>query len=210
MFGLLFRLGLLGAICTPAVLIWSQSDSVWSADDSDLTEGLKTATDLVAAGWAKIVADPAPYLSALGTFCALFVYHKIKGRSTRESLEAAASRSTTVMVMPAQPAGPVIDPNSPYAVAMNSLAVTQLQKHLGDLLNRKEVLPKEIKEIETECAHAQKALEKAKELYEKCQNEYEQWEAERLDSVSESETIAAKIKATEEEILRLKQLSKAA
>jgi hypothetical protein len=46
--------------------------------------------------WDNVQANPAPVLLAAVTFLVTVVYHKAKGKSLRESVEAAATRVTVV------------------------------------------------------------------------------------------------------------------
>src|SRR3954453_11153707 len=48
--------------------------------------------------WANIESNPVPVLVALGTFVVTIVYHKLKGKTLRESVEVAATRVTLVPV----------------------------------------------------------------------------------------------------------------
>ena len=46
--------------------------------------------------WQSIEANPLPVAVALGTFVLTVIYHKLKGKTLRESVEVAATRVTVV------------------------------------------------------------------------------------------------------------------
>jgi hypothetical protein len=48
--------------------------------------------------WAGVEAHPEPVVLALATFLATVVYHKLRGKSLRESVEVAATRVNVVSV----------------------------------------------------------------------------------------------------------------
>src|SRR5262249_8249795 len=59
---------------------------------------LELAQALPLRAWSNVQANQTPVLVALGTFVATIVYHKLKGKSFRESVEVAATRVTVVPV----------------------------------------------------------------------------------------------------------------
>lgn len=126
------------------------------------TGAVEDARHFVERLWGAVEANPAPVVVALLTFALTVAYHLVKGRSVREAIEAAATRTApaveAVRPMPVPvyvPSGP---PESPVlARAKARTARTQLVADQIGLENRARVLPEAIKKAEQEACHAQQA-----------------------------------------------------
>lgn len=107
--------------------------------------------------WDGVEANPLPVAIALGTFLLTVVYHKLKGKSLRESVEAAATRVTVVTAqLPAATAEPTV-------VARAKARTTRMQL-LSDqigLQNRQKWLPEAITNAEKDAAYTEQALSDA-------------------------------------------------
>jgi hypothetical protein len=107
--------------------------------------------------WESVEANPGPALLAVGTFLLTVTYHKVKGKSLRESVEAAASRGRS------DPAKAPEEPENP--VVTRAKARTMRSQLLADQIgiqNRQRKLPEEIARAEREATHAAHCLTDAK------------------------------------------------
>lgn len=109
---------------------------------------------LVERAWNNIEANPVPVLVALGTFLITIVYHKLKGKSLRESVEVAATRVTLVPVptSSAEHETPVV------ARARARATYTQLITDQIALENRIRHLPDEVKKAEKDACYTEQAF----------------------------------------------------
>jgi hypothetical protein len=104
--------------------------------------------------WQSIEANPLPVAVALGTFVLTVIYHKLKGKSLRESVEVAATR-VTVINAPGHAATP-----EPTVVARAKARTTRMQL-LSDqigLQNKQKWLPEAITNAEKDAAYTEQAL----------------------------------------------------
>ena len=104
--------------------------------------------------WESVEANPLPVAIALGTFVLTVLYHKLKGKSLRESVEAAATR-VTVVTAHAAPHAP-----EPTVVARAKARTTRMQL-LSDqigLQNKQKWLPEAITNAEKDTAYTEQAL----------------------------------------------------
>ena len=103
--------------------------------------------------WDNIEANPVPVLVALGTFLLTIVYHKLKGKSFRESVEFAATR---VKVVPA----PAANGPEPAVVkrAQARATRTQLIADQIGLENRIRKLPDEVNKAEKDACYTEQAV----------------------------------------------------
>ena len=104
--------------------------------------------------WDGVAANPVPACVALGTFLLTVVYHKVRGKSLRESVEVAATRVTVVPVPP-----PDIKDENPVVKRAKARATrTQLLADQIGLQNRLRKLPDVITREEKEVCYAQQAV----------------------------------------------------
>ncbi len=147
--------------------------------------------------WTGIEANPVPVLVALGTFLLTVVYHTLKGKSFRESVEVAATRVTVVPV-------PVPTPESENAVVKRAQARATRTQLLADqigLENRIRHLPGEVKKAEKDAcyteqavADAHKALEAKRTAHEGAVAKLEALRVELAAGEAELVAIAAELK----------------
>ena len=100
----------------------------------------------------SIAANPVPVALALGTFLLTVIYHTLKGKSLRESVEVAATRVTVVTAAAAK--------SEPSVVARAKARTTRMQL-LSDqigLQNRQKWLPEAITSAEKDAAYTEQAL----------------------------------------------------
>lgn len=109
--------------------------------------------------WAGVEANPVPVVLAFGTFLLTLVYHKLKGKSLRESVEVAATRVTVVPV-PGAPRSASESPVVARAVARATRA--QLIADQIALENRNRKLPAEVKQAEKDACYTEQALADAR------------------------------------------------
>lgn len=143
----------------------------------------------------RVAEDPTPYLSALGVFVALFLYHKARGWSTRDAVAAAASRSTTVVVQQPAPAQP--QASDQVRSALNRLASVELERKVEELVKETSVVSADIKKVQSELAYAQRELSDAQGVYDLAKKEFEALH-DRLTSLSETK------QAYEDSVTKLK------
>jgi hypothetical protein len=130
--------------------------------------------------WAGVEANPVPVLVALGTFLATIVYHKLKGKSLRESVEVAATRVTLVPV-PASGAQPET------AVVLRAKARATRAQLITDqigLEGRIRKLPGEVRTAEKEACYTEQSVADARKALEAKQKAHEEAVA-KLESLRE-------------------------
>jgi hypothetical protein len=107
--------------------------------------------------WLGVEANPVPVLVALGTFLLTIAYHKLKGKSLRESVEVAATRVTVVPVaVPA--AAPVASETAVVTRAKARATRAQLISDQILLESRLRKLPDEVQKAEKEACYTEQAL----------------------------------------------------
>lgn len=107
--------------------------------------------------WDGVEANPVPVLLALGTFLLTIVYHKLKGKTFRESVEVAATRVTVVPV-PTPSAAPGAAETTVIKRAQARATRTQLIADQIGLENRLRKLPDEVQKAEKEACYTEHAL----------------------------------------------------
>ncbi len=109
--------------------------------------------------WDGVEANPVPVILALGTFLLTIVYHKLKGKTFRESVEVAATRVTVVPVAVAAPAPAATATETTVIKRAQARATrTQLIADQIGLENRLRKLPDEVQKAEKEACYAEHAL----------------------------------------------------
>lgn len=129
----------------------------YAAQAEELVPLLRRAEAAAGRAWAGVEANPAPVLVALGTFLATIVYHKLRGKSLRESVEVAATRVQVVAVpaAAAEPANPVVKRAQARATRAQLIA-----DQIG-LENRLRGLPAAVKQAENDVSYAEQYVEDA-------------------------------------------------
>ena len=118
----------------------------------EFTQSTAVAARAVSRVWQSVEANPLPVALALGTFLLTVIYHKLKGKSLRESVEVAATRVTVVTAAAAKP--------EPSVVARAKARTTRMQL-LSDqigLQNRQKWLPEAITNAEKDAAYTEQAV----------------------------------------------------
>lgn len=133
--------------------------SVYTTYPTEFRQAADTGTAAALRVWASVEANPAPVLVALGTFLLTIIYHKLKGKSLKESVEVAATRVTVVNV----PAPTTESDNAIVKRAQARATRTQLLADQIGLENRIRKLPDEVRKAEQELCYADKAMVDAEE-----------------------------------------------
>jgi len=154
--------------------------------------------------WDNIEANPVPILLALGTFLGTVLYHKVRGKSLRESLEVAATRVTVVSAA-LQDAS---ERETPVVRRAKARATrTQLMSDLIGLQNRHRKLPDEILKLEKELCYTEQALDEAEAKLTEKEKAHEQ-AAAKLDAIRKEKLAAdAEIAAIETEMKKLAEVA---
>jgi hypothetical protein len=122
-------------------------------DEATLT--LNLATNATLRVWDSVEANPFPVMVALGTFLLTVIYHKLRGKSLRESVEVAATRVTIVPV----PRKTVEDQENRVVKRAKARATrAQLLADQIGLQNRQRKLPEDIVKAEKDTCYSQQAL----------------------------------------------------
>jgi len=108
--------------------------------------------------WDGVQANPVPVAFAVGTFLLTVVYHKAKGKSLRESVEAAATRVTVVPVPVVDTRG---DENAVVRRAKARAMRAQLLTDQHGIQNRQRRLPEELQKAERDACYSEQALAEA-------------------------------------------------
>jgi hypothetical protein len=161
-------------------------------------------------GWEGIEANPVPVLVALCTFLATILYHKLQGKSLRESVEVAATR-VTVVPIPVPTLAPAATPADESAAvrkrAQARATRTQLVADQIGLENRSRKLPDEISNAKKEESRAkqseqdaERSLNEKKAVHAAAIAKREALEREKARDDAELAAIAKEIKDLEKEI----------
>ena len=143
--------------------------SVYTTHPAEFRQAADTGAAAAIRVWAGIEANPAPVLVALGTFLLTIVYHKLRGKSFKESVEVAATR-VTVVAVPA----PTTDAETAVVKRAQARATrTQLLADQIGLENRIRKLPDEVRKAEQEVCYADKAMTDAEEALTKAEETME-------------------------------------
>jgi chromosome segregation ATPase len=185
------------ALATVTVVATVGTVATTHPDDSRQLVDRLAATALRA--WEGIEANPLPMLLALGTFLLTIAYHKMRGKSLRESVEVAATRVTVVPV----PSSSVTAEQETAVVARAKARATRTQliaDQIG-LENRYRKLPDEVKKAEKEACYTEEALSEACDTLEEKQKAHEEAVAklsalrkELAEGEAEMAAIAAELK----------------
>ena len=122
----------------------------------ELVPLLQRAAAAAERAWAGVEANPAPVLAAVGTFLATIVYHKLRGKSFRESVEVAATR-VQVVAVPSSAAAAAPE----HAVLRRAQARATRAQLIADqigLEHRIRGLPGAVKEAEKGVCYAEQAV----------------------------------------------------
>jgi hypothetical protein len=118
------------------------------------------AVELAPQAWDGVRANPVPVGIAVGTFFLTVVYHKAKGKSLRESVEAAATRVTVVTV----PQSVDADGENPVVRRARARATrAQLLTDQIGLQNRVRKLPDEVLKAEKEACYTEQVVADAEQ-----------------------------------------------
>jgi hypothetical protein len=123
----------------------------------DLERYRGDADFMIRGAWSYVVANPVPFVLAVGTFLVSVLHHKLKGKSLRESVEAAATRVTVVTV----PTEAAVEPTAENPVLVRARARATRAQLLIDqagLETRSRKLPEEITKAERDVCATQMAL----------------------------------------------------
>lgn len=175
----LFALALIGATAA--------TGAIYATHPDELAVAYNAATPYVQKAWAGIEANPAPVLVALGTFLATIGYHKLKGRSLRESLEYAATRVALV---------PVPTPANETPVVTRAKARATRAQLIADqigLENRIRKLPAEVRQAEKDACYTEQSVLDARKSLEAKELAHE-------DAVAKLEQLRAELAAGEAEL----------
>jgi hypothetical protein len=150
--------------------------------------------------WVGVEANPVPVVLALGTFLLTLVYHKLKGKSLRESVEVAATRVTVVPV-PGAPQSAAESPVVARAVARATRAQLIADQIALEARNRK--LPAEVKQAEKDACYTEQALSDARKALEARERAHAEASA-KLDALeSELEASESELAAIAAELAKL-------
>jgi hypothetical protein len=145
--------------------------------------------------WQGVEANPVPVILALGTFLLTVVYHTLKGKSFRESVEVAATR-VTVVAVPAPAPEPTVVQRAQARTTRTQLIADQI-----GLENRIRKLPAEVKQAEKDAcyteqslADAVKALEAKRQAHEEAVVRLEALQRELAAGEAELAAIDAELK----------------
>lgn len=148
-------------IALAVVVLASAVGTGYGLYPAEVTQYAERAADGARWAWTKVEANPLPVALAAGTFLLTVVYHKVRGKSLRESLAAAATRGA------AQPVPPFTDDDSPVVRRAKARAMrTQLLADQIGLQNRLRKLPDELLKAEKETCYTEQALAEAERKFE--------------------------------------------
>jgi hypothetical protein len=165
--------------------------TAYATHPDDCMQVLDMAQAVAMRAWANIEGNPVPVLVALGTFLATIIYHKLKGKSFRESVEVAATRVTVVPV----PRGNASDAAESTVVTRAKARATRAQliaDQIG-LENRIRKLPAEVKAAEKDACYSEQSLADAQKSLAAKQQAHE-------DAVAKLETLRTELAAGEAEL----------
>jgi hypothetical protein len=163
--------------------------TAYATHPDDFARALAILQAAAERAWAGVEANPVPVLVALGTFLATIVYHKLKGKSLRESVEVAATRVTLVPV-PASGA----HPETPVVLRAKARATrAQLIADQIGLEGRIRKLPGEVRTAEKEACYTEQAVADARKSLEAKQKAHE-------EAVAKLESLRAELAAGESEL----------
>lgn len=163
--------------------------TLYTTHPDEIVRALYVAQAAADRAWASIEANPVPVAIALGTFFITIVYHKLKGKSFRESVEVAATRVTLVQV-PASNA----ERETPVVTRAKARATrAQLIADQIALENRIRKLPSEVKAAEKDACYSEQSLTDARKALEAKHQTHD-------DAVVKLEALRAELEAGEAEL----------
>ncbi len=177
--------------------------TVYTTQPDEWQNVARTAKMLGVRVWSGIEANPAPVIIALGTFLVTIVYHKLKGKSLRESVEAAATRVTVVPV-PTH----ATDANESQVVIRAKARATRAQLIADQIAleNRYRKLPTEVKQAEKDACYTEHALADARRALEVKQKTHEDAVA-KLESLRKELALSnAELAAIQAELTKLAEV----
>jgi hypothetical protein len=136
----------------------------------DVTRAVDVVTAATQRMWSGVEANPTPVLIALGTFLVTIVYHKLRGKSLRESVEVAATRVT---VIPVPVAAAAEGENTVVRRAQARATRTQLIADQIGLENRLRTLPNDVRKAEEEACYSEMSMNEAEEALTKAEETLE-------------------------------------
>lgn len=149
-----------------ALLAAASAAAVYNTHPAEVRQAADVASAAAVRAWTGVEGNPVPVLVALGTFLLTIVYHKLKGKSLRESVEVAATR-VTVVAVPAPAAPPAESEAAVVKRAQLRATRTQLLADQIGLENRIRKLPGEVQKAEKDACYTEQAVtdtEKALEV----------------------------------------------
>jgi hypothetical protein len=184
-------------VCSAAVVgTW-----YWSYPE-DFTRNLAVASTAMQRVWNGVEANPVPVLLALGTFLLTVLYHKMRGKSLRESVEVAATRVTVVPV----PVGEPRDENPVVRRAKARATRAQLIADQVNIQNRQRKYPEELLKAEKETCYTEQALADAERVLAEKRKTHDQSVA-RLEALrKEKAAIEAELAEIDVELKKLAAL----
>ncbi len=150
---------------------------------------------------AKIEANPIPALLALGTFVLTAAIHKLRGKTLRESVAAAAMRGG------ANRAKETAEKENPVVRRAKARSMrAQLLADQINLQNRRRRLPDDLQKAEKETCYTEQALTDAERLLELKEQAHVEAVA-KLEAIrKEKATSDAELAAIEAELQKLAEL----
>lgn len=153
--------------------------------------------------WSGVESNPAPVIFAFGTFLLTVMYYKAKGKSLRESVEAAATR-VTVVTAPSLP-----PEESEHAVLKRAKARSMRSQLLADrigLENRQRKWPDEVNKAEKETCYTEQAVADAQRTLSERQKSHDQAVAKLKALRKEKAQGEAELAEIDAELGKLSQL----
>lgn len=153
------------AVVTGAIVL----AMVYDHDPSTFMHFTESATTALRRAWETIVTNPVPVVFGLVTFMATVLYHKAKGKSLRESVEAAATRVTVVSVPVSETEETAVVRRAKARAVRTQLAADQI-----GLENRQRKLPEEVVKAEKEVCYAEQSLSETRRTLAEREKAHEQ------------------------------------
>ena len=173
--------------------------AVYNTHPAEVRQAADAASAAAVRAWTGVEGNPVPVLVALGTFLLTIVYHKLKGKSLRESVEVAATRVTVVAVP--TPAAPVAESEAAVVKRAQLRATrTQLIADQIGLENRIRKLPGEVQKAEKDACYTEQAVNEAEEALTKAESALEAKIAENEAAAKKLEALRAELGAGEAEL----------
>lgn len=151
-------------IVLAAAAVAGAGGAAWAAAPEEVQKGAAVAWAAAVRAWEGVAANPGPVVVAGATFLVTVLYHAARGKSLRESVEAAATRVKVVEVpRPADEPEPAVVRRAKARATRAQLIADQIH-----VQNRIRKLPEAITRAEKEACYTEAAVtEAAKALAEK-------------------------------------------